>query len=435
MFCSIRALIDAIQAAEEPRQRRIGVAQLLGLIVALFGSLFSLFHLLLGDIQGSILLFVFSATAWQLSQQVPRLGSVWITNLLALLMTLTLLYFQLGLDGLHAPHAAWYSLPPILALLGANRRSAIFWLLSIVLLQWHIFAAHREGLQLVSPYLPQLSAADRDIDTLVVQIGQIVALLVIVWAIETAREVAFARLQVQREELARLNGTLEARIEAEVEARISAERDYEWEIEHTQKEIIMTMGTICEGRSQETANHVRRVAEYSALLARLIGLSGAEQELLRIASPMHDIGKVAIPDAILHKPGRLSEAEYAEMTAHAALGYEMLRGSSRPIIQAAAIIAHQHHEKYDGSGYPKRLAGEQIHIYGRITALADVFDALGSERIYKRAWPLERILAFIREQKGRHFDPTLVELFFEQLDEFLLIQNCYRDTATEVIGS
>jgi response regulator RpfG family c-di-GMP phosphodiesterase len=113
----------------------------------------------------------------------------------------------------------------------------------------------------------------------------------------------------------------------------------------------------------------------------------------------------------------------------------MLRGSSRPIIQAAAIIAHQHHEKYDGSGYPKRLAGEQIHIYGRITALADVFDALGSERIYKRAWPLERILAFIREQKGRHFDPKLVELFFEQLDEFLLIRNCYRDTATEVIGS
>ncbi len=427
MYRSILSRIDAIQNAETPQERKIGVARLSTIIVGLFALAFSLFHLVLGDTSGAMLLAVIAAAATLLSRQAERMGCITTSNLLALLMAIVLSYFQLGLDGIHAPHTAWFALLPIIALLGDGRRSVIFWLAFSIMFQVFVFIEFRHGIGVEASWLPQLSDGDRDVDTLFVHLGQILALCLIVWAVEAAREAAFSRVQGQREELAELNKTLEQRIEEEVKARISAELAHEHEIENTQKEVIMTMGTICEGRSRETANHVRRVAEYSALLARLSGLPVAEEEILRIASPMHDIGKVAIPDAILNKPGRLTDEEYAHMQEHASLGYEMLSGSSRPIIQAAAIIAHQHHEKYDGSGYPNRLAGEEIHIYGRITALADVFDALGSDRVYKKAWPLEKVLEFIREQRGKHFDPQLVKLLFEELDEFLAIREKYRD--------
>lgn len=427
MYRSVLSRIDAIQHAETPQQRKIAVARLLTIVVALFALVFSLFHLLLGDVPGATLLFAIAVAAMLLSQLTEGLGCIVSSNLLALLIAIVLGYFQLGLDGVHAPHAAWYSLLPIIALLGDGRRSVIFWLAFSLLFQLFVFFEFRHGMELEASWLPQLSDSDRELDTLFVHLGQILALCLIVWAVEVARETAFSRVRRQRGELAQLNKNLEQRIEEEVSARISAELAHEYEIENTQKEVIMTMGTICEGRSKETANHVRRVAEYSALLARLSGLPVEEEEILRIASPMHDIGKVAIPDAVLNKPGRLTDEEYALMQEHSTLGYEMLCGSSRPIIQAAAIIAHQHHEKYDGTGYPNRLAGEDIHIYGRITALADVFDALGSDRVYKKAWPLEKVLDFIHEQQGKHFDPRLVELFFEELDEFLAIRDRYRD--------
>jgi HD-GYP domain-containing protein (c-di-GMP phosphodiesterase class II) len=199
------------------------------------------------------------------------------------------------------------------------------------------------------------------------------------------------------------------------------------EIEATQREVVFTMGAIGESRSKETGNHVKRVAEYSRLLALHAGLDEREADLLRQASPMHDIGKVAIPDAILNKPARLTADEFSQMKHHARLGYEMLRHSDRPLLQAAAIVAHQHHEKWDGSGYPQGLAGDSIHIYGRITAVADVLDALGSERIYKKAWPDEEIFALFRQQAGRHFDPHLIEILFSHLDEFLAIRDTWRD--------
>ncbi len=142
---------------------------------------------------------------------------------------------------------------------------------------------------------------------------------------------------------------------------------------------------------------------------------------------MHDIGKVAIPDAILNKPGRFDEAEFELMKKHAELGYEMLKASHRPLLEAAAIVAYEHHEKYDGSGYPRGISGEAIHIFGRITALADVFDALGSERVYKQAWDDERIFQLFREERGKHFDPKLVDIFFDHLDEFLAIRAKFRD--------
>ncbi len=199
------------------------------------------------------------------------------------------------------------------------------------------------------------------------------------------------------------------------------------EIEQTQKEVVFTMGAIGESRSKETGNHVKRVAEYSYLLATLYGMDEEESLRLKEASPMHDIGKVAIPDAVLNKPGRFNEAERKIMDTHAELGYEMLKSSNRALLKAAAIVAYEHHEKWDGSGYPRKIAGETIHIYGRITALADVFDALGSDRVYKQAWDDEKIFDLFRAERGKHFEPKLIDLFFDNVDKFLEIREKFAD--------
>lgn len=199
------------------------------------------------------------------------------------------------------------------------------------------------------------------------------------------------------------------------------------EIIETQKEVIFTMGSIGETRSKETGQHVKRVAEYSRLFALLSGLDEYEADLVAMASPMHDIGKVGIPDSILNKKGRLDEQEFEIMKTHVTIGYDMLKHSERPIMRTAAIIALQHHEKWDGSGYPSGLAGDAIHFYGRVTALADVFDALGSERCYKKSWPDEKIFSLLKEQSGKHFDPTLVDMFFENQQKFFEIRSRYKD--------
>ncbi len=212
-----------------------------------------------------------------------------------------------------------------------------------------------------------------------------------------------------------------------VQTHIELKRLKDKEIEATQKEIIFTMGAIGETRSKETGNHVKRVAEYSRLLASLYGLSEDECELIKMASPMHDIGKVGIPDNILNKPAKFEAHEWETMKKHAEMGFDMLQYSQRPILKAAAIIANEHHEKIDGTGYPKGLKGEEIHIYGRITAVADVFDALGSSRVYKKAWNLDKILELFKEESGTHFDANLVELFLNNLDQFLEIRDQFKD--------
>ena len=199
------------------------------------------------------------------------------------------------------------------------------------------------------------------------------------------------------------------------------------DIVDTQKEVVFTMGAIGETRSKETGFHVKRVAEYSYLLAILAGLDEESAELLKLASPMHDIGKVGIPDAILNKPGKLTVDEFEIMKTHATLGYDMLKGSSRDILQTSSIVAYEHHEKWDGTGYPRGLKKDNIHIYGRITAMCDVFDALGSDRCYKKAWELDKILDLFKEQSGKQFDPNLVSLFFNNLDSFLEIRDRYID--------
>lgn len=234
----------------------------------------------------------------------------------------------------------------------------------------------------------------------------------------------------QQLDMLRLNEELDEyknHLEDKVEEGLKEIKALNKEIEDTQKEVVFTMGAIGESRSKETGNHVKRVAEYSRLLALKSGLSDEEAELLKQASPMHDIGKVAIPDAILNKPGRLSPEEYEQMKKHAELGYEMLKHSERPLLKAASIVAYEHHERWDGSGYPNGTKAEDIHIYGRITAVADVFDALGSDRCYKEAWEDERIFTHFRVERGGQFDPMLVDIFFDNLEEFLVIRERYKD--------
>jgi PAS domain S-box-containing protein len=224
-------------------------------------------------------------------------------------------------------------------------------------------------------------------------------------------------------ELEKWNTHLESQMTQRIREIIILNKD----IKETQKEVLFTMGTIAEHRSKETGNHVKRVASYTKILALSSGIPEEEAEMLKQASPMHDIGKVAIPDAVLNKPGGFDENERKIMDSHPKLGFDMLKHSERELLKMAAIVAYQHHEKWDGSGYPNALKGEEIHIYGRITALADVFDALASDRIYKKAWDLERIIAFFKEQKGKHFDPQLVDIFFENLNEFLAIRDEFVD--------
>lgn len=199
------------------------------------------------------------------------------------------------------------------------------------------------------------------------------------------------------------------------------------EIVNTQIEVVSTMGAIGETRSKETGLHVKRVAEYSYLLAILYGLDESDASLLKQASPMHDIGKVGIPDSILNKPGKLTLEEFDIIKTHSQLGYEMLKHSNRPILKASAVVAQTHHEKWDGRGYPNALKADEIPIFGRITAVADIFDALGHDRCYKKAWELDDILVFFKEERGRHFDPKLVDLFFDNLDKFLEIRDKFKD--------
>jgi PAS domain S-box-containing protein len=199
------------------------------------------------------------------------------------------------------------------------------------------------------------------------------------------------------------------------------------ELEDTQREIIYKLGELGECRSSETGQHVKRVAEYSKLLAIKIGLDEKDVNRLFMSSPMHDIGKVGIPDSILNKNGKLDSAEWEVMKTHAQIEYEILRTSKREILQAAAIVSYTHHERWDGSGYPLGLKGEDIHIFGRITAIADVFDALSSERVYKKAWSLEEVLKLFNEEKGKHFDPNLIDVFMNNLDDILEIKEKFKD--------
>ena len=199
------------------------------------------------------------------------------------------------------------------------------------------------------------------------------------------------------------------------------------EITDTQAELIMRLGDVVESRSNEAGNHVRRMAEFCHLLASASGMPEEETAVLKHAAPMHDIGKIATPDSVLLKPGKLDPAEWEIMKQHPTVGLSILDGSQRPILKAAAVIAHQHHEKFDGSGYPQGLKGEAIHEYARIVAVADVFDALMHKRCYKDAWPVEQVVAHMREVAGQHLDPKYVELMVNNIAKALAINDRFPD--------
>lgn len=199
------------------------------------------------------------------------------------------------------------------------------------------------------------------------------------------------------------------------------------DLQETSKELVCTLADAVEARSKETGAHVQRVALICEQLASLIGLDEREVLMIKHASPLHDIGKVAIPDAILHKPGKLDEQEWAIMQKHVDYGVSILQRSKRDLMRMGAVIAGNHHERWDGAGYPQGLAGEAIPLAGRIVALADVFDALGSRRSYKEPWPDDRIRELIASERGRQFDPQLVDLLLDHYEDFRRIRERFPD--------
>lgn len=199
------------------------------------------------------------------------------------------------------------------------------------------------------------------------------------------------------------------------------------QIREREMELIYRISRAAEFRDPETGAHIQRMAHYSRVIAQGLQLSPEQQRLVLEAAPMHDVGKIGIPDYILLKPGKLTSEEFAVMQKHSLIGYELLMDSSSEIMQAGAQVALAHHEKFDGTGYPNGLQGEAIPLFGRIAAVADVFDALTSERPYKKAWPLEDARRFLEEGRGTHFDPKCIDAFLAAWEEVLEIGQRFRD--------
>ena len=195
------------------------------------------------------------------------------------------------------------------------------------------------------------------------------------------------------------------------------------ELEEREKETLLRLAKAGEYRDEETGNHVVRMAEYAFLIASELGLEKETCNVIRHAAPMHDIGKIGVPDQILLKPGRLTRQEWSSMQVHTLIGYEILRDSPSCFLKTGALIALGHHERFDGHGYPNGLTGKNTPIEARVVAVADVFDALLSTRPYKKAWSVDNTLSYMREQRGRHFDPDCVDAFFNKLEKIMSIRN------------
>lgn len=198
-------------------------------------------------------------------------------------------------------------------------------------------------------------------------------------------------------------------------------------VEDTQNEMIFTLGEVVESRSIETGYHVRRVAAIADLLAGKLGMNDREREALRMAVPLHDIGKIGIPDRILNKPSSLNEDELAEMRKHTLIGYNLLRGGSNHTLQLAATVALTHHERWDGLGYPQRLEGDSIPLCGRLTCVADVFDALLHDRVYKPAWQADAVLQYLSDNSGTQFDPDIIKVMNDSIDAIFGIINQFKE--------
>jgi putative two-component system response regulator len=248
-------------------------------------------------------------------------------------------------------------------------------------------------------------------------------------AIECLQEGAFGYVLKPfqpREILVQVNGALRRRMleiayrdrEAQLAQKV---REQTVEIRDSREEIALRLIAASEHRDNETGMHVRRIGFFAAEMARLLGWSQDAIDTIQAAAPMHDIGKIGVPDAILQKPGALTEEEWVTMKRHTTMGATILKGSTVPFIQMGARIAIGHHERWDGSGYPKGLKGEMVPIEARITSLVDVYDAVSNRRHYKDPWPEDKVVALIEKGSGAHFDPSLVDLFLTHLDRFRAI--------------
>jgi hypothetical protein len=214
-------------------------------------------------------------------------------------------------------------------------------------------------------------------------------------------------------------------------AVLDAQRDLEsltGELDMTRRELIIQLSEIAEARSQDTGNHVRRVAAYCQVLGREYGLPLEDLQTLVLVAPLHDVGKLGIPDAILNKSGALTDEEYALVKSHTTIGYELFGSSRSGFFRSAAIVAHEHHERYDGLGYPRGVAGKNIHVFGRMVALADIFDTLCCDKVYKKAWEIGRVIEYIQQESGGHFEPELVDIFMGSVEQFLSIRKTWKDS-------
>lgn len=216
-------------------------------------------------------------------------------------------------------------------------------------------------------------------------------------------------------------------IRQRAETLAQAVRQATADILERERETVTRLARAAECRDPETGAHIQRMAHYSAIITRHLGEPAAFADEMLLAAPMHDVGKLGIPDSILLKAGRLTPEEFAVMKRHPVIGHEILKDSSSGVLRLGASIALSHHEKYDGSGYPQGLAGGAIPLEGRIVAVADVFDALTSARPYKPAWPLSRAIAFLRECRGQHFDPACVDAMLRGWDEIVDVRQQFRD--------
>lgn len=198
-------------------------------------------------------------------------------------------------------------------------------------------------------------------------------------------------------------------------------------LEHTQLEIVIRLGKAAEFRDDETGRHIERLADYVNFIAEELGLKLEQSMMLRYGTPMHDVGKIGIPDGVLLKPGKLTDDEFKIIKLHTVIGGKILSGTTLPLLELAREIAVSHHERWDGNGYPLGLKGKDIPRSGRIVAIVDVFDALTSNRVYKEAWPNEEAIEYIKEQREKHFDPEVVDAFLGIVDKIIRVKNIKSD--------
>jgi putative two-component system response regulator len=244
------------------------------------------------------------------------------------------------------------------------------------------------------------------------------------------RATSLLKMKAAQDELKRYHSHLEAMCEertASLRKALEHMAEAQRVAYQAQLETVERLAILAEYKDKVTARHIQRMSEYSAVIARGLNLPPAEVELILHASRMHDVGKIAVPEAILRKPSELDPHEWTVMRQHSAIGSRILDNSSSQILQAGRVIALHHHERWDGAGYPSGLSGSDIPLWGRICAVADVFDAVTSQRPYKRAFPNEEALQLLRDGKGKHFDPRVVDVFFECLEDILAIQEKFKD--------